>query len=86
MEILSTNVVSSVRTVVREGLRGSVCSEGGKLGIFGTCAVWTGREGGVLSVDRSTETLFSSMRGTGGMAMLFLSRFPEKSPLILSRT
>ena len=34
----------------------------------------------------SIAALFSSIRGTGGIAMLFLSRFPEKRPLILSST
>ena len=87
MEILSINVVSSVRIVVREVLRGSVCSGGDKLGIFVICAIWTGLAGGVSSGEvGATDMLFSSMRGTGGMAMLFLSRLPEKRPLILSRT
>ena len=89
IEILSTNVVSSVRIVAREVFRNAAWLDGDKLGIFASCGVRA-----VLDVEVSfgitspylTLILRSSSRGIGGITWLFLSRFPEKRPLIFSRT
>lgn len=79
-------MVSSVRIVARDVPRSAIAD---KLGIFASCGVLASLEVGVPLTDNSKDwplALVSSIRGTGGVAWLFLSRFPENKPLILSST